>query len=101
MGFYKPQEITEAGIETGTTKAGISWDKGLVASFLAGAYIAFGGLVSIAVTSGMNKQIWGTLPTLFAGSVFALGLILVVVAGSELLTGNMALVPLAGFARRV
>ncbi len=42
----------------------------------------------------------GTLPTLFSGSVFALGLILVVIAGSELLTGNMALVPLAAFRRR-
>jgi len=33
--------------------------------------------------------------------VFALGLILVIIAGSELLTGNMALVPMAVFARRV
>jgi formate/nitrite transporter len=33
--------------------------------------------------------------------VFALGLILVIIAGSELLTGNMALVPLAALDRRV
>jgi formate/nitrite transporter FocA (FNT family) len=32
--------------------------------------------------------------------VFALGLVLVVIAGSELLTGNMALVPLASFKGR-
>jgi len=53
------------------------------------------------VTSGMPKETWGSLPTLFAGAVFALGLILVVIAGSELLTGNFALVPLAAFTKRV
>jgi formate/nitrite transporter len=101
VAFKDPKEITLAGIKTGTSKAGLSWDKALVGSFLAGAYIAFGGLLSIAVTSGLPKETWGTLPTLFAGAVFALGLILVVVAGSELLTGNMALVPLALFKGRI
>jgi formate/nitrite transporter len=75
----------------------MSWDKILVASFLAGAYIAFGGLLAITVSSGLNPDTWGTLPTLFTGAVFSLGLILVVIAGSELLTGNMALVPLSTF----
>jgi formate transporter len=101
VSFKDPQEITQAGIKTGAAKARLSWDKALVAGFLAGAYIAFGGLLSIAVTSGMPEETWGTLPTLFAGAVFALGLILVVIAGSELLTGNMALVPLAAFQGRV
>jgi formate/nitrite transporter len=101
MSFKDPKEITQAGIKTGTAKAALSWDKALVASFLAGAYIAFGGLLSITVTSGMPKETWGSLPTLFAGAVFSLGLILVVIAGSELLTGNFALVPLAAFSGRV
>ena len=101
MAFKKPQEIAETGIETGATKAKMPWDKALVASFLAGAYIAFGGLLSIATTAGMPEETWGTLPTFFAGTVFTLGLILVVIAGSELLTGNMALLPLAAFTGRV
>jgi formate/nitrite transporter len=101
MAFKKPPEIAQSGIETGVTKAGLSWDKALVASFLAGAYIAFGALVATTTTAGMDPKIWGTLPTFFAGSVFSLGLILVVIAGSELLTGNMALVPLAAFKGRV
>ena len=101
MSFKDPKEITETGITTGTKKAGLSWDKALVASFLAGAYIAFGGLLSVVVTAGMPEETWGALPTLFAGAVFALGLILVVIAGSELLTGNFALVPLAAFKGRV
>ena len=101
MSFKDPKEITETGIATGTKKAGLTWDKALVASFLAGAYIAFGGLLSIVVTAGMPEETWGSLPTLFAGAVFALGLILVIIAGSELLTGNFALVPLAAFKGRV
>jgi formate/nitrite transporter len=101
MSFKDPKEITQAGTKTGVAKAKLPWDKALVASFLAGAYIAFGGLLAITVTSGMPKETWGSLPTLFAGAVFSLGLILVVIAGSELLTGNMALIPLAAFQGRV
>jgi formate/nitrite transporter len=100
MAFKDPKAITDAGTEKGREKARLSWDKALVAGFLAGAYIAFGALLAITVSSGLDPETWGTLPTLFAGSVFALGLILVVVAGSELLTGNMALVPLAAFRHR-
>jgi formate transporter len=101
MSFKDPQGITQTGITTGVTKAGLRWDKALVGGFLAGAYIAFGGLLAITVSSGLKPEIWGSLPTLFTGAVFALGLILVVIAGSELLTGNMALVPIALFARKV
>jgi formate/nitrite transporter len=100
MSFKDPKEITEAAAKTGAVKAKLSWDKALVASFLAGAYIAFGGLLAITVSSGLSKETWGSLPTLFTGAVFSLGLILVVIAGSELLTGNMALIPLAAFEGR-
>ena len=97
MGYKDPKGITKAGIETGVKKAKLSWDKALVAGFLAGAYIAFGALLAITVSSGMRPEIWGTLPTFFTGAVFSVGLILVIIAGSELLTGNMALVPLAAY----
>jgi formate/nitrite transporter len=100
MPFKSPPEVTAAGIQTGVKKAKLSRDKAVVGGFLAGAYIAFGAMVAIVVSSGLNPDIWGTLPTFFTGATFALGLILVVVAGSELLTGNMALVPLAAMAGR-
>src|ERR671920_698489 len=61
MAFKKPPEIAQSGIETGATKAKLSWDKALVASFLAGAYIAFGGLVATTTTSGMDPKVWGAL----------------------------------------
>jgi formate/nitrite transporter len=100
MGFKDPKEITETGTTTGVTKSKLRWDKALVGGFLGGAYIAFGGLLAITVSSGLNPETWGSLPTLFTGAVFTLGLILVVIAGSELLTGNMALIPLAAFRGR-
>ena len=101
MALKTPPEVAQAAVDTGTTKAGLTWDKALVGGFLAGAYIAFGGLVAIAVSSGLKPETWGTLPTLFSGAVFALGLVLVVLAGSELLTGNMALLPLGVLDRRI
>src|SRR3954470_7331797 len=101
MAFKTPQGITEAAIKTGETKANLNPPKMLVGSFLAGAYIAFAGIVAITVSSGLDPKTWGTLPTLFTGIAFVLGLVLVVIAGSELLTGNMALVPLATLKRRV
>jgi formate/nitrite transporter len=100
MSFKDPKGIAKAGVETGAKKAKLSWDKALVAGFLAGAYIAFAAIVAVSVSAGLRPEIWGTLPTFFAGTVFALGLILVIIAGSELLTGNMALVPLAAFKGR-
>jgi formate transporter len=99
MPYKTPKDIAKAGLETGSTKARLSWDKALVAGFLAGAYIAIAGLLAIVVSAGMPKA-WGGLPTLITGAVFSLGLILVIVAGSELLTGNMALVPLAAMRGR-
>jgi formate/nitrite transporter len=91
----EPQEIAQVASDVGVKKTTRSWDKVLVSSFLAGAYIAFGGMVAITVSSGLDPEIWGTLPTLFNGAAFSLGLILVIVAGSDLATGNMMLVPLS------
>lgn len=101
MAYKTPQQTTAAAVVTGTTKANLTWDKALVGGFLGGAYIAFGSLVAIAVSSGLAPETWGTLPTLFTGAVFALGLILVLVAGAELLTGNMALLPIALLRRKI
>ena len=100
MAYKDPKEIAQAGVEKGQQKAKLSWDKALVAGFLAGAYIAFGGLLAATVSAGMDERLWGGMITFVSGAVFSLGLILVVIAGSELLTGNMALVPLAAMRGR-
>ncbi|HSP37818.1 MAG TPA: formate/nitrite transporter family protein [Frankiaceae bacterium] len=101
MAYKTPQETTEAAVESGVAKASSPVGKVMVGGFLAGAYIAFGSLLAISVTSGLDTKLWGTLPTLVFGAVFSLGLILVILAGSDLLTGNMALLPVAAFAKRI
>jgi formate/nitrite transporter len=101
MAMKQPPEVAEAAVETGVKKARLRWDKVLVGGFLAGAYIAFGGLVAITVSSGLDPGTWGTLPTLFMGAAFTLGLVLVIIAGSQLATGNMMLVPISAMQRRL
>src|SRR6187551_2462257 len=94
MSAREPQEMAQAAAAMGAKKVHRTWDRVLVSSFLAGAYIAFGGLVAITVSSGLDPRTWGTLPTLFTGTAFTLGLVLVLIAGSHLLTGNMLLLPI-------
>jgi formate/nitrite transporter len=88
---YTPKEIA-ARIE----KAGISKSLGdpvrvLALSILAGAFIALGAVFFTVVTYD-SSHIAAGLMRLLGGLVFCLGLILVVVAGAELFTGNNLIV---------
>ncbi|NEK84966.1 formate/nitrite transporter family protein [Blastococcus saxobsidens] len=94
MAAREPQEMAQVAAATGAKKVHRTWDRVLVSAFLAGAYIGFGALVAITISSGLDPATWGTLPTLFTGAAFTLGLVLVLIAGSDLATGNMLLVPL-------
>ncbi|MGY1592984.1 formate/nitrite transporter family protein [Geodermatophilus sp. SYSU D00708] len=101
MSDRQPPEMAQVASETGAKKVHRTWDRVLVSSFLGGAYIAFGALVAITVSSGLDPSRWGTLPTLFMGAAFTLGLVLVLIAGSDLATGNMLLVPLGAMHGRL
>ncbi|MCW2682484.1 MAG: formate/nitrite transporter, partial [Blastococcus sp.] len=101
MSAREPAEMAQVAAETGAKKTHRTWDRVLVSSFLAGAYISFGALVAITVSSGLDPATWGTLPTLFMGAAFTLGLVLVLIAGSDLATGNMMLVPLSAMRGRI
>ncbi len=100
MAYYKPQQIALNTIETGVTKARSSWTQMLVLGFLAGAFIALGFLLDIRVIASMPEE-WGSFANFVGASLFPVGLILVLVAGGELLTGNMMAVPLARMAGRI
>ncbi|MCJ7638722.1 MAG: formate/nitrite transporter family protein, partial [Euryarchaeota archaeon] len=89
MAFKSPLETIKAVQVTGTAKTLMPWDKLLLMGFLAGAYIAFGSLLALIVTAGMTKAGYPIGLYRFAfGAVFPVGLMLVVIAGSELFTGN-------------
>lgn len=92
MGLYSPKEIIQVASKLAIEKAGYSTRKILVLSFLAGAYIAFGGLLSIIIGGGIPgiaAENPGISKFLF-GAAFPVGLMIVVMAGAELFTGNNA-----------
>ena len=87
---YAPVEIARLVEQVGVVKANMPALKTATLGVLAGAFIAFGGMFfTLAVTdSGL-----GFGPTrLLGGLAFSLGLVLVVVAGAELFTGNNLIV---------
>jgi formate/nitrite transporter FocA (FNT family) len=63
MTFKVPADIAKAAIAAGCTKCNITWQKLLVLGFLAGAYIAFGALLSEIVAGGLSN---GTITTVTA-----------------------------------
>jgi formate/nitrite transporter len=95
---YKPAEIA-ALIETaGVAKAALPLHRLLTLAMLAGAFIGFGAAFSCIAMAGADPT-FGPARVL-GGVVFALGLILVVVGGAELFTGN-ALMVMAAVDRRI
>ncbi len=115
MPFKPPAEITKAAIASGCTKCTTTWDKLLILAFLAGAYIAFGALLAEIVAGGLSAGTVTTLPDgtvektalptgllkFATGAVFPVGLMLVVIAGSELFTGNCMFAPIAWLDKKI
>ena len=85
MSFYQPQRIAELTTEAGARKANLPLVSMLVLGFLGGAFIALGYLLDIRVVAGLPPE-WGTLASFLGAAVFPLGLILLIIAGGELLT---------------
>ena len=71
-----------------------------ILSILAGAFIGFGAIFSTTVTAGTATILPFGVTKLLSGFVFCLGLVLVVVGGAELFTGNNLIV-LAWASRKV
>lgn len=100
MAYYKPQQIAEITVENGVKKAHNPLLTVLILGFLAGAFIALGFLLDIRVIAGAPKE-WGGIAGFIGAAVFPVGLILVLLAGGELLTGNMMAVSLAKVSKRI
>ncbi|UCD23068.1 MAG: formate/nitrite transporter family protein [Gemmatimonadota bacterium] len=83
---YPPREIARKVEELGVTKARSETVTVLVLAILAGAFISLGALFFTVVVTNASFG-WG-VNRLLGGVAFCLGLILVVVAGAELFTGN-------------
>ena len=85
--FLSPLEMSKAISEIGEKKAKETVFCLFVFGILAGMYIAFGASVATSVLSG--GMLDPGFARFLAGSVFSVGLILVLILGSELFTGNI------------
>jgi len=86
--FLNPSEIYEKIEEISKQKAVFPFRTLIVLGILAGAYIAFGAELSTMVTYDLAKSLGVGFSKFLAGSVFSVGLMLVVIGGAELFTGN-------------
>ena len=87
---YTPSEIASKVESVGVAKARLSTLQTLMLGVVAGGFIALGALYYTLVIS--DPQLSFAAARVLGGVVFSLGLILVVVAGAELFTGNNLLV---------
>ncbi len=100
MAVHSPAQIAEIAASYGAKKARLPLPTVLVLGFLAGAYIALGFLLDIRVIGNAPAE-WGSFANFIGASVFPVGLILVLLAGGELLTGNMMAVSMARLCGRI
>ncbi|MEZ5821582.1 MAG: formate/nitrite transporter family protein [Xanthobacteraceae bacterium] len=86
-----PPEMALACEAAGAAKAGRDAATLVILGILAGAFIAFGAMFMTTVTTGAGDLPWG-VTRLLAGLVFSLGLVLVIVGGAELFTGDSLMI---------
>jgi formate transporter len=87
---YPPAQMAERVEGVGVTKVQLQFWNSLMLAILAGAFIALGAEFSTLTITGISPGFG--LQKLAGGVTFCLGLILVVVAGAELFTGNNLIV---------
>ncbi len=87
-----PPEMAQKAENAGVAKANLGKWRMLALAVLAGAFIAMGAIFATTVTTGAAGNMTYGMAKLAGGLVFCLGLILVVVAGAELFTGNNLIV---------
>jgi formate/nitrite transporter len=114
MVFHPPVAITAKAGDAGKYKVGLpAWNM-LLRGFMSGAYIAMGAALATVCSTGIvysAAQIAaGAVPGGFAsagmaqlvlGAVFPVGLIITVLTGAELFTGDAMLAPMAAFIHKV
>ena len=91
IGALLPPEMALACETAGAAKAGRDTLALMILGLLAGAFVAFGAIFMTVVLTETGDLPWG-IARLLAGLVFSLGLILVIVGGAELFTGDSLMI---------
>ena len=89
--YLTPAETVRMIVDNGKRVLTQSRLRTLVLSLLAGFYIGFGAELATVVTQDATAFTGKGMAALLGGSVFSLGLMLVVICGAELFTGNSLL----------
>ncbi|MFT7587310.1 MAG: formate transporter [Cellvibrionaceae bacterium] len=89
-GFLPPKMALKAA-DAGVAKSKMATFPMFMLAVLAGAFIALGAIFATTATAGASTLPYGVVK-IIGGLVFSLGLILVIVAGAELFTGNNLIV---------
>ena len=93
--FPKPDQLAPADIEAkaealGVSKTKMSFKQSFMLSIMAGAFISMGAMFFLLIVS--DSVLPFAAQRLIGGCLFSLGLLLVVVCGAELFTGNTMIV---------
>lgn len=87
--YSSPSEIADSAISIGVRKANLSTSAKFLLGILAGAFIAFGSQAANLITHTMTDAASAKFT---AGLIFPAGLIMVIMAGAELFTGNCLMI---------
>lgn len=88
MAYVKLTEVVECMLDAGTKKANLSIKNMLIRGALAGAFLGYATSLAVLVIVQTGLGIWGAI-------VFPVGLVMIVLLGLELATGNFAVIPIA------
>jgi formate/nitrite transporter len=109
MVFHPPVAIVAKAGDAGKYKVGLPVWNMLLRGFFSGAFIAMGGALATVCSTGIMATDatlrYGTASAGFAqlilGAVFPVGLIITVLTGAELFTGDAMLAPMAAFIHKI
>lgn len=87
--FNSPAEVVEANIKGAEGKASLSFGKMVCLGMLAGAFIALGGAASSTAVHGIADA---GIARALCGAIFPVGLMMVILLGGELFTGNCLMI---------
>ena len=89
MQMHSPKEIINNNMSGAVNKANLKLSKMIALGILAGMFIAVGGVTSNTAVHSLSNV---SLARVLAGAVFPIGLLMIVLVGGELFTGNCLMV---------
>jgi formate/nitrite transporter len=114
MVFHPPVAIVAKAGDAGKYKVGLPWWNMIMRGFMSGAYIAMGGALATVCSTGIVYSADAIkagavaggfasagMAQLVLGAVFPVGLIITVLTGAELFTGDAMLAPMAAFIHKI